>query len=62
MIELSRVVKTFHAGRPNAFTAVDDVSLTVPRGQLTILKGPSGSGKTLLIGALNLRKNSRRML
>ena len=52
MIELSRVVKTFHAGRPNAFTAVDDVSLTVPRGQLTILKGPSGSGKTTLLALI----------
>jgi len=49
VIELKGVTKGFNAGRPNQFTAVDDVSLTVEAGRLTVLKGPSGSGKTTLL-------------
>jgi len=52
MIEVSHVTKTFHAGRPNMFTAVDGVSLSIARGQLTVLKGPSGSGKTTLLSLI----------
>ena len=49
MIEVANVTKTYHAGRPNAYTAVDGVSLAIERGKLTVLKGPSGSGKTTLL-------------
>lgn len=52
MIELVDVVKTYHAGQPNAVTAVDGVSLTVPLGGITVLKGPSGSGKTTLLAMM----------
>lgn len=52
MIELSGVSKTFHVGRHNQFTAVDDVSLSFPQGCLTVLKGPSGSGKTTLLSLI----------
>ena len=49
MIELTEVVKTYAAGLATPFTAVDRVSLQIPRGRLTVLKGPSGSGKTTLL-------------
>ena len=49
MIELSGITKSFNSGKPNQFTAVDNVSLTVNPQQITVLKGPSGSGKTSLL-------------
>lgn len=52
MIELTGVTKTFNSGKHNQFTAVDDVSLTIQPGLLTILKGPSGSGKTTLLALI----------
>ena len=52
MIELSGVTKTFNGGQHNQFTAVDDVSLSILPGRLTILKGPSGSGKTTLMALI----------
>lgn len=49
MIELTGVTKTFNSGRHNQFTAVDNVTLVVNPGEITVFKGPSGSGKTSLL-------------
>jgi putative ABC transport system ATP-binding protein len=52
MILLDSVRKTFHAGKPNEFTAVDGVSVAIDPHRITVLKGPSGSGKTTLLSIL----------
>jgi sulfate/thiosulfate transport system ATP-binding protein len=43
-IEIRNVTKTF-----GSFVAVNDLTLTVPTGELVALLGPSGSGKTSLL-------------
>ncbi len=52
MIELSAITKSFNSGKPNQFTAVDNVTLVVNSQQITVLKGPSGSGKTSLLALI----------
>ena len=38
---------------PNGFWGLNDVSLTICRGEFIVLAGPNGSGKTLLMRHLN---------
>jgi putative ABC transport system ATP-binding protein len=52
MIRLLDVRKVFNSGKPNEFTAVGGVSLTIEANRVTILKGPSGSGKTTLLSLI----------
>jgi len=50
MIELDRVRKQF-AGRRQV-TALDEVSLTIPKGEIVSIIGPSGSGKSTLLNLI----------
>jgi putative ABC transport system ATP-binding protein len=51
MIEVEGLRRTFGAGE-NAVHAVEDVSFTVPEGQLCAIVGRSGSGKTTLLNLI----------
>ncbi|MEJ5359170.1 MAG: ABC transporter ATP-binding protein [Desulfobacterales bacterium] len=52
MIVADRVTKIFNRGRPEEFTALSGVSLTITAGEAVVLMGPSGSGKTTLLSIL----------
>jgi putative ABC transport system ATP-binding protein len=47
----NRLVKTYREGEID-LTAVDSVTLSIPRGVFTMVVGPSGSGKTTLLNLL----------
>ena len=49
MIRFDRVTKQF----PDGTTAVDELELTAPTGQITVLVGPSGCGKTTSLRMVN---------
>ena len=55
---------TYSRGTPFEKTAIHDVSLTIPKGQLTALIGHTGSGKSTFIQHLNalLQPSSGRVL
>jgi len=48
-IELRGVSKRFPTSGGGSLVVLDDVSLTMPRGQTTAVIGPSGTGKSVLL-------------
>lgn len=60
MLELRELVKRYPVGDTEPITAINNVSLSIPAGELLALYGPSGSGKTtlLLMAAAIVRPDS----
>lgn len=52
MIRAEHVCKVYRRHGGGEVRAVDDVSLTIPKGHFAALTGPSGSGKTTLLSLL----------
>ena len=51
MYELTNVTKTYYAKR-GAITALSEVTLTIPDGQMVAIQGPTGGGKSTLLQML----------
>src|SRR5262245_39796441 len=53
MLVIKNICKTFHTGTPNERIALDDVSLTLPKGEFVTLVGGNGAGKTTLMNCIS---------
>ena len=64
LIRTENLSKVYNSRKPDEFRALDDISLTVATGDVTVLKGPSGSGKTSLLSLIGCmsRPTSGRIL
>jgi putative ABC transport system ATP-binding protein len=52
LIWTEEVTKIYNPGQPDEMKALEQASLAVNRGEMTVLKGPSGSGKTTLLSII----------
>lgn len=63
LIGLEGVSKVYRAGGRGVIAAVEDLSLSIVKDSLTLVRGPSGSGKTTLLGVIGcmMRPTSGRV-
>lgn len=54
VISLKNITKTYAYGKPNEFTALNDVSLDLELGEMCAICGTSGAGKTTLLNIIGL--------
>jgi putative ABC transport system ATP-binding protein len=52
MIRLDHLNCTFHKGTPNAKTVINDLTLTVEKGEFVTIIGSNGAGKTTLFNLI----------
>ncbi|MHB1422597.1 MAG: ABC transporter ATP-binding protein [Gemmataceae bacterium] len=58
--ETRSLCKYYQTGSRSEALALDDVSLSIERGSLTVIRGPSGSGKTTLLALLGALERPTR--
>ena len=64
LLRLSSIEKGYRRGTPQETLVLEDISLDIGAGEITVIKGPSGSGKTTLlsIAGCMLRPDAGRVL